>query len=242
MMALAAGCAVLAGLRRALPLVLRRPRRRRLGRRRDGGRLPTRSLRQRRRAPPRLLADGLTGCGRLGSVLVVGRLYEWPCPGDLLHIDSKRFVRFSRPGHAVTGDRHVSGQEKRMRVGHEWVHSLVDDHSRYAYSELHRDDRAPTVTAFVERGLAHFAAHGIEAQDDCSPTTRSSTATTAHCASYSKAACGSATSSFAPAAHRPTGKSSASSRPSSANGASARSTAPQTTAPKPCHTGCNYYN
>ena len=24
------------------------------------------------------------------------RRYEWPCPGDLLHIDSKRFVRFSQ--------------------------------------------------------------------------------------------------------------------------------------------------
>jgi transposase InsO family protein len=90
------------------------------------------------------------------------RLYEWPCPGDLLHIDSKRFVRFSRPGHAVTGDRYVSGAEKRMRVGYEWVHSLVDDHSRYAYSELHLDERAATVTGFVERGLAHFAAQGIE--------------------------------------------------------------------------------
>lgn len=90
------------------------------------------------------------------------RLYEWPCPGDLLHIDSKRFVRFTRPGHAVTGDRYVTGAEKRMRVGYEWVHSLVDDHSRYAYSELHRDERAATVTAFVERGLAHFASRGIE--------------------------------------------------------------------------------
>ena len=70
------------------------------------------------------------------------RRYEWPCPGDLLHLDSKRFVRFTRPGHAVTGDRHVTGAEKRMRVGYEWVHSLVDDHSRYAYSELHRDERA----------------------------------------------------------------------------------------------------
>ena len=45
------------------------------------------------------------------------RRYEWPCPGDLLHIDSKRFVRFTRPGHAVTGDRYRSGPEKRMRVG-----------------------------------------------------------------------------------------------------------------------------
>ena len=92
------------------------------------------------------------------------RRYEWPCPGDLLHIDTKRFVRFSRPGHAVTGDRHRSGRRERLRVGYEWVHSLVDDHSRYAYSELHRDEKAETVTSFVERGLAHFAEHGIEAK------------------------------------------------------------------------------
>lgn len=90
------------------------------------------------------------------------RRYEWPCPGDMLHIDSKRFARFTRPGHAVTGDRHVTGAEKRMRVGHEFVHSLVDDHSRYAYSELHPDERAATVTAFVERGLAQFAELGIK--------------------------------------------------------------------------------
>jgi transposase InsO family protein len=89
------------------------------------------------------------------------RLYEWPCPGDLLHVDSKRFVRFTRPGHAVTGVRDRTGAEKRMRVGYEFVHSLVDDHSRLAYSELHRDDTAPTVTAFVERGLAFYGAHGI---------------------------------------------------------------------------------
>jgi transposase InsO family protein len=90
------------------------------------------------------------------------RLYEWPCPGDLLHIDSKRFVRFTRPGHAVTGDRFTNSAEMRQRVGFEWVHSLVDDHSRYAYSELHPDERAATITGFVERGLAHFATLGIE--------------------------------------------------------------------------------
>jgi transposase len=31
--------------------------------------------------------------------------YEWPCPGDLLHMDVARYARFERPGHAVTGDR-----------------------------------------------------------------------------------------------------------------------------------------
>jgi transposase InsO family protein len=90
--------------------------------------------------------------------------YEWPCPGDLLHIDTKRFQRFTRPGHALTGDRRRSGREKRLRIGHEFVHSIVDDHSRLAYSELHGDERAPTVTAFVERALAFFAARGIEAK------------------------------------------------------------------------------
>ncbi|HEY8774902.1 MAG TPA: hypothetical protein VIM33_00295, partial [Gaiellaceae bacterium] len=82
------------------------------------------------------------------------RRYEWPCPGDLLHIDSKRFVRFTRPGHAVTGDRHRSGAERRMRVGYEWVHSLVDDHSRLAYSELHRDEKAATVTGRLRAAWA----------------------------------------------------------------------------------------
>ena len=92
------------------------------------------------------------------------RRYEWPCPGDLLHIDSKRFSRFTRPGHAVTGVRDRSGAERRMRIGHEFVYSIVDDHSRLAYSELHRDERAATVVGFVERALAFFADHGIQAR------------------------------------------------------------------------------
>jgi transposase len=84
------------------------------------------------------------------------RRYEWPCPGDLLHVDSKRFGRFSRPGHAVTGRRDRTSADKRLRVGWEFVHSVVDDHSRLAYSELHRDERAGTVVGFVERALAFF--------------------------------------------------------------------------------------
>ena len=92
------------------------------------------------------------------------RRFEWPCPGDLLQMDTKRFARFSSPGHAVTGDRHRSGADRRERVGHEFVHSIVDDHSRLAFSELHADERAATVTGFVERALEFFAGHGIEPQ------------------------------------------------------------------------------
>jgi hypothetical protein len=79
------------------------------------------------------------------------RRFEWPCPGDLLQMDTKRFARFSSPGHAVTGDRHRTGAEKRQRVGYEFCHSIIDDHSRLAYTELHADERAATVVGFLGR-------------------------------------------------------------------------------------------
>jgi transposase InsO family protein len=88
--------------------------------------------------------------------------FEWPCPGDLLQMDTKRFARFTRPGHRVTGVRDRSGAERRARVGWEFVHSIIDDHSRLAYSELHRDERADTVVAFTERALAFYADLGIK--------------------------------------------------------------------------------
>jgi transposase InsO family protein len=90
--------------------------------------------------------------------------FEWPCPGDLLQMDTKRLARFSRPGHAVTGDPFRTGAEKRAGVGWEFCHSMIDDHSRLAFTEIHRDEKAATVTAFVERALAFFAAHGITAR------------------------------------------------------------------------------
>jgi transposase InsO family protein len=85
--------------------------------------------------------------------------YEWPCPGDLLHMDTSEYVRFSKPGHRVTGDR--SSQDRQHRDGVDIVHAVVDDHSRLAYAEIHADQRAPTVVGFLERALAFYAAHAI---------------------------------------------------------------------------------
>ena len=87
--------------------------------------------------------------------------YEWPCPGDLLHVDTKRYARFERPGHRVTGVRDKTGAELRAGWGYEFAHSIVDDHSRLAYAELHADERAETVVAFTRRALAFFERHGI---------------------------------------------------------------------------------
>jgi transposase InsO family protein len=93
--------------------------------------------------------------------------YEWPCPGDLLHMDVSRYARFSRPGHRVTGDRSQRSRNwmrPETRVGYDFAHAIVDDHSRLAYVELHDDEKAATVTGFVERALAFFEGHGITAK------------------------------------------------------------------------------
>jgi transposase InsO family protein len=92
--------------------------------------------------------------------------YEWPCPGDLLHMDTSRYARFLRPGHRVTGDRSqvLRGRSKTTVIGYDFAHAIVDDHSRLAYVELHADEKAATVTAFVERALAFFAGQGINAK------------------------------------------------------------------------------
>jgi transposase InsO family protein len=88
--------------------------------------------------------------------------YQWPCPGDLLHMDTSEYARFRRPGHRVTGDR--SSQDRQHRDGIDIVHAIVDDHSRLAYAEIHDDQKAPTVVGFLERALAFYASHGITAK------------------------------------------------------------------------------
>jgi len=90
--------------------------------------------------------------------------YEWPCPGDLLHMDVSRYARFLRPGHRVTGDRSRTAADLDRRVGYDFVHAVVDDHSRLAYAEIHGDERAETVVGFLERALAFFAERGIRAR------------------------------------------------------------------------------
>jgi len=102
------------------------------------------------------------GCSRRRAERTEAVRYEWPCPGDLVHVDVKRYPRFRRPGHAVTGDRSRTGWDQRHLMGYECFHAMVDDHSRLVYGELLADEKAATVTAFFERALANFADRGIQ--------------------------------------------------------------------------------
>jgi len=89
------------------------------------------------------------------------RRYEWSRPGALLHVDVARLARFERPGHRVTGVRDKTSAEKRAGWGYVYLHCVIDDHSRYAYVEQHRDQGGETAAAVLVRAIEHFAALGL---------------------------------------------------------------------------------
>lgn len=94
----------------------------------------------------------------------VVRRYEHARPGDLLHMDVKKLGRIPAGGGWRAHGRGSDGHGGHSRVGYAYVHSVVDDHSRLAYSEVLGDERAATVLDFWSRALAWYAKHGIAAR------------------------------------------------------------------------------
>lgn len=86
------------------------------------------------------------------------RRYERRRPGDLIHIDIKKLARFKQIGHRITGDRRKGRSRK---VGYEYVHVCVDDHSRVAYVEVLPDETGQTCADFLARAVLWFAKKGI---------------------------------------------------------------------------------
>ena len=160
--------------------------------------------------------------------------YEWPCPGDLLHMDTSEYARFQRPGHRVTGDR--SSQDRQHRDGDR---RRARDRRRPLPARLRRDPRRPARRdrrrlPRARARLLRRARHHREAADDrqrlelrqeprrcadCSPATRSGI------------------SRPSPTGRAPTARSSASTRRWRANGPTGSSTTHTASAPPPCHTG-----
>ena len=83
--------------------------------------------------------------------------YEWPHPGDLLHMDIKPLGRFRRVGHRI----HGNPRQTSPGAGWEYVHVAVDDHTRLAYVELLGDQTGTTCAAFWDRAVAWYAARQI---------------------------------------------------------------------------------
>jgi transposase InsO family protein len=115
---------------------------------------------RRHRVPYLRECDPLTGEVIRASKTTTVR-YEHDHPGSLVHMDVKKVGRIPDGG----GWRaHGRSEDVRGRgIGYDYVHSLVDDHSRLAYSEILTDEKGLSCAGFLLRAAAYFHAHGIAA-------------------------------------------------------------------------------
>ncbi len=118
----------------------------------------------RRHDLPRLCTlDPLTG-EIIRSSKQTARRYERERPGELVHMDVKKIGRIPDGGGWRAHGRQMgsTSRDRKNGPGYDYVHSVVDDHSRLAYSEILTDERADTCAGFVERALEFFASNGID--------------------------------------------------------------------------------
>jgi transposase InsO family protein len=90
--------------------------------------------------------------------------YERARPGELVHMDVKKIGRIP-PGGGWRARGRAAGslsRDHKARIGFDYVHSIVDDHSRIAYSEILTDEKGTTTAAFFRRAIARLAALGID--------------------------------------------------------------------------------
>jgi transposase InsO family protein len=101
------------------------------------------------------------------------RRYEHDHPGSLIHVDVKKLGNIPDGGGwrfvgRTQGNRNRRSSDGMIRsaryhpnLGHAFVHTVIDDHSRIAYAEVHNDETALTATAVLTRAVAWYAARGI---------------------------------------------------------------------------------
>lgn len=118
---------------------------------------------RRHRVPYLRECDPLTGEVIRASKTTAVR-YEHAYPGSLAHMDVKKVGRIHDGGGWKAHGRAMgtTGAKKRARIGFDYIHSLVDDHSRLAYSEALPDEKGPTCAGFLLRAAEFFAGHGID--------------------------------------------------------------------------------
>lgn len=85
------------------------------------------------------------------------RRYERSTAGELLHLDTKKLARFSRPGHRVA---EVVGKPNRS-PGYHALHVAIDDHSRVGFSLIQPDETTTSVIAFTVAALRYYKALGV---------------------------------------------------------------------------------
>jgi transposase InsO family protein len=105
------------------------------------------------------------------------RRYEHEKPGSLIHVDVKklgnipegggwRFVGRSQglKNRAATDLDRRKGNVRGPHLGHAFVHTVIDDHSRVAYAEIHDNEQADTAIGVLRRAVSWFEDHGVRVE------------------------------------------------------------------------------
>jgi len=89
--------------------------------------------------------------------------YERARPGELLHVDVKKLGRIREGGGWKLHGREMgrTGEMHRIKVGYDYLHVAIDDHSRVAFVRALPDEQGPTCAQFVADAAAFFAGHGV---------------------------------------------------------------------------------
>ena len=106
--------------------------------------------------------DPLTGDVIRASKTTTQR-YERDTPGELIHVDVKKIGRIPDGGGWKAWGRRMgsTAAKKKARVGYDYLHSAVDDHTRMAYTEIHNDEKGDTAAGFLARAAEFYASVGI---------------------------------------------------------------------------------
>ncbi|MBY0690535.1 IS481 family transposase, partial [Microbacterium marinilacus] len=112
--------------------------------------------------------DPITGIALRASRRTQVR-YERDAPGDLIHIDVKKLGRIpDGGGWRVEGPDtidHHGRRDRKVKLGFDYVHVAVDDHSRLAFAQILPDEKGPTCAAFLTAAADFFTRHGIQIRE-----------------------------------------------------------------------------
>ncbi|TFB92585.1 IS481 family transposase [Cryobacterium sp. HLT2-28] len=112
----------------------------------------------RHHVPPLAWCDPLTG-QLIRATRATANRYGRERPGELVHIDVKKLGRIPDGGGWRAHGR--SEQVRGRGIGFDYVHAVIDDHTRLAYIEIHPDEKGVTAAGVLTRAAAFFADNGI---------------------------------------------------------------------------------
>lgn len=114
---------------------------------------------RRHRAPLLRELDPVTGT-KIRAERQSANRYEHDHPGSLIHVDVKKLGRIPDGGGWRVHGRGKRPGHKRG-LGYDYVHTVIDDHSRVAYAEIHDDEKGITAAGVLERAIAFYASLGV---------------------------------------------------------------------------------